>query len=65
MRTVFLASFLRDVKKLRDAKMQRNVAGAIANVEGATAVEEVSSLKRLSGQRDYLEFGWVTGELGC
>ncbi len=53
MKTAFLASFLRDVKKLRDAKIGRAVAGAIAAVEEAAALEQIPSLKRLSGQHDY------------
>jgi mRNA interferase RelE/StbE len=53
VKTAFLTSFLRDVKKLRDAKVRQAVAAAIAEVEEATTPEQISSLKRLSGQRDY------------
>jgi mRNA interferase RelE/StbE len=53
MNTVFRASFLRDVRKLRDAKVQRSVAAAISNVEQAHSINQVRGLKRLSGHRDY------------
>jgi mRNA-degrading endonuclease RelE of RelBE toxin-antitoxin system len=53
MKSVFLASFLTDVKKLRDAKVRRAVTAAIENVEAAMSAADVRSLKRLSGQRDY------------
>ena len=53
MKSAFLGSFLTDVKKLRNAKVGRAVAAAIANVEKADSIEDVRSLKRLSGHRDY------------
>jgi mRNA interferase RelE/StbE len=53
MKTVFLASFLTDVRKLRNGKVQRAVAGAIENIEAANLVSEIRSIKRLSGQPDY------------
>lgn len=53
MKTVFHASFLRDVKKLRDAKVRRAVASAISNAEQAPSIEQVRGVKRLSGHREY------------
>ncbi len=53
MKTVFLASFLKDVKKLRDSKVRRAVEGAIENVEAAKSVGEIKSIKRLSGHQNY------------
>jgi mRNA interferase RelE/StbE len=53
MTGVFLQSFLKDVKKLRDHRTQRAVAGAIANVEIASSAGQIRGLKRLSGQTDY------------
>ncbi|MEA2735184.1 MAG: mRNA interferase RelE/StbE [Humisphaera sp.] len=53
MKSVFLASFLTDVKKLRNAKVQRAIVAAIVHVEQANALTDVRSLKRLSGHRDY------------
>ena len=53
MTTVFLASFLSDVKKLRDAKVRRAVTEAIENVERADSIQDIRSLKRLSGFSGY------------
>jgi mRNA interferase RelE/StbE len=53
MKAAFLASFLSDVKKVRDGQVRRAVAGAIENVEQAADIEDIRSLKRLSGQRNY------------
>ena len=53
MKSIFLGSFLSDVKKLRDGKVQRAVAGAIENVERVDTLQEIRSLKRLSGQSNY------------
>ena len=53
MNTSFHESFLRDVKKLRDAKVRRVVASAIENVEQASAVHQIRGVKRLSGYHDY------------
>jgi hypothetical protein len=53
MRTSFLASFLADVKKLRDARIRRAVTRAIESVERAPTINEIASLKRLSGYREY------------
>jgi len=53
MTTAFLASFLTDVKKLRNAQVRRAVAAAIVNVEQASSLTYVRSLKRLSGHHDY------------
>jgi len=53
MTVVYLQSFLRDVKKLRDRAVQRAVAAAIENVEEADSTGEIRALKRLSGQADY------------
>lgn len=39
MTTSFLASFLKDVKKLRDGAMRRRVADAIRNVEEANSIK--------------------------
>ena len=52
MKSIFVASFLSDVKKLRDAKVQAAVRRAIENVEAAQSNDQIRSLKRLSGQRN-------------
>ena len=53
MKSIFLASFLNDVKKLRNAKLQNVVAEAIRDVEAAVSIDAVRSIKRLSGHREY------------
>jgi len=53
VKTVFLGSFLTDVKKLRDGKVQRAIASAIDDVEKAPSLDQIRSLKRLSGHADY------------
>lgn len=53
MKAVFRASFLSDVKKLRDATVRRAVADAILNVEQARSIQEIRAIKRLSGHRNY------------
>jgi mRNA interferase RelE/StbE len=50
MKTAFLASFLTDVKKLRDGKVRVKVVAAIENVEQVSSREQIRSIKRLSGQ---------------
>ena len=53
MKCTFLASFLSDVKKIRDGKVRQAVAAAIRNVEQIERREDIRSLKRLSGQSGY------------
>ena len=53
MKTAFHASFLRDVKKLRDAKVRRAVGAAISNVEQAHSIDQIRGVKRLSGQGEH------------
>ena len=53
MTTAFLSSFLRDVKKLRDARLRRSIEQAILDVEKAETVEAIKSIKRLSGYQHY------------
>jgi mRNA-degrading endonuclease RelE of RelBE toxin-antitoxin system len=53
MTTAFLESFLKDVRKLRDAKVKRAVTSTIENVESADTLHEIRQLKRLSGYKDF------------
>ena len=53
MKAIFLSSFLKDVKKLRNAKLQNAVAETIRDVEAAASIDGVRSIKRLSGHREY------------
>jgi hypothetical protein len=51
MTTVFLASFLNDVRKIRDGRVRAAIARVIEQVERANDVTGISQLKRLSGWR--------------
>jgi mRNA interferase RelE/StbE len=60
VKTLFLSSFLRDVKKLPDAGIRRAVKRAIQavkraiqKVESASDLLEINSIKRLSGHPGY------------
>jgi mRNA interferase RelE/StbE len=49
----FLASFLRDVRKLRDNRVQEQVARTIEQAELAGGVEDISKFKWLAGHPLY------------
>jgi len=53
VKTSFLTSFLRDVKKLPNARIRRDVERAILEIESAPELSKVSSIKRLSGHSNY------------
>jgi mRNA interferase RelE/StbE len=53
MNAVFLASFLKDIKNLRDAKLRHAIEQAIKDVEQSHSIDAVRTIKRLSGHRDY------------
>lgn len=53
MKSVFLSSFLKDVNKIRNAKLRDAVAEAIKDVEAAESINAIHSVKRLSGHREY------------
>ncbi len=49
MKTEFKESFARDLKRLKDRVVLRQVKAAIEEVEQAATLQEVGCLKRLSG----------------
>lgn len=53
MNSVFLASFLKDIKKLRDPKLRNAIEQAIKDVEQSHSIDAVRAIKRLSGHSDY------------
>jgi mRNA interferase RelE/StbE len=53
MKAVFHSSFLRDIKKLRDRRVQSAVEKAIDSVERANSIDQINSIKRLSGHSHY------------
>ena len=53
MKTAFRESFERDLKKIKDRKVLNRVFRAIQNVEAAATLADISSLKKMSGAKDY------------
>jgi len=51
MRVEFLDKFLRDLDKLRDKSVKRNVKKVIESVERASNFKSISNTKRLSGHK--------------
>ena len=49
MTTIFLASFARDLRKVRDRRLRKQIARAIEHAEEADEPEEIPQFKRLSG----------------
>lgn len=53
MKTLFLGSFARDLRKLRDGAVREQVRSAILHVEEAVDLRSVPNLKKLSGGGSY------------
>lgn len=53
MKTTFLNSFLRDVRKLPDDAIREQVRDAILSVEAAPDLRSIANLKKLSGGGPY------------
>ncbi len=49
MKTTFRKSFLRDLKKIKSRPLRELVQEAIEQVEAAAQLQQVASLKRMSG----------------
>jgi len=49
----FRSSFLKDIKVLTDKQLKDRIQATIAQVEGAQALRDISSLKKLRGSRNY------------
>lgn len=49
MKTVFLRSFLKDIKKLNDPATARKLEKALANIKMADSPGEVPDLKKMKG----------------
>ena len=64
MTTVFLASFLADIKKLRDGKVRGAIKRAILNVEEADNLDQINALKRLSGHQQYFRIRILDYRIG-
>jgi mRNA interferase RelE/StbE len=53
VKTRFLASFARDLRKVRDVSVQEQIRSAILQVEAAEDLRSISHLKKLSGTAAY------------
>jgi mRNA interferase RelE/StbE len=49
MKIVFLNSFLKDVKKIKDPKTSRNIEQLIFDLKKANFIEELKNIKKLKG----------------
>ena len=60
MKTAFRSSFARDLKKIRDRSVLRQVQDTIEEVEGAAHVQAIGKLRKMSGggniEADEVEF---------
>ncbi|MBC7784970.1 MAG: type II toxin-antitoxin system RelE/ParE family toxin [Burkholderiales bacterium] len=53
MKVAFLASFLRDIRKLKNRAVQHSIEAAIQSVEETNAINQIASIKRLSGHTNF------------
>ena len=53
MTATFRKSFLRDLKKLKDAKVRGRVRGVIEAVEEADSLSDLPEVKKMSGSSGY------------
>lgn len=49
----FQSSFLKDLKKIKDAAVLSRVAAAIVTVEEANSLQEIAACKKLQGADNY------------
>ena len=53
MTTLFKKSFLKSIETLNNKKLREAVLNCIKEVEQATAIHNISNIKKLKGHRDY------------
>jgi mRNA interferase RelE/StbE len=53
MKVLFEKSFGRDLKKIKDKQLLQQVQGVISQVEIATAISNVSNVKKMQGYDSY------------
>jgi mRNA interferase RelE/StbE len=49
MKLVYLASFHRDVKKLKDRQLKKRLKQMLLELENVSLIEEIAQLKKLRG----------------
>jgi mRNA interferase RelE/StbE len=64
MEILFERSFERDLKKIRDKRLLKQVRRVIQQVETAAELSEITNLKKLKGFDGYYELGWGNIESG-
>ena len=52
MNAIFLESFEKDLKKIKDKKALKSIQNLIRTLENATSFNEISGLKKLVGFKD-------------
>ena len=53
MRLEYRTSFLRDLRRIKDAELHRRVSQVIAELEAAPSLSSVAEVKRLTGPGQY------------
>lgn len=49
MKIIFLSTFLKDIKKIKDPKTARKIEELISNLKQANSLEDVSNVKKMKG----------------
>ena len=49
MKIVFLNSFLKDIKKIREPKIARKIEGLIAAIKRVNSLEDLKNIKKMKG----------------
>ena len=57
MKVAFKKSFLKSIERLRDKRLKTSILKAISQVEAATEVQKISSIKKLTGFVEHPEKG--------
>ena len=49
MKIIFLSTFLKDIKKIKDPKTARKIEKLISNLKQVASLEDVSNVKKMKG----------------
>ena len=53
MKTLYEKSFARDLKKIKDKRLLKQVQKIIAQVESAASLQDIQNIKKLEGYQTY------------
>ena len=53
MKLAFTNKFLKQVSKLKDKKLAKEIEKVIESTEAATSISEIKNLKKLKGHKDF------------